>query len=531
VQYQPLDMFHFSAPGVRTYSATMPGYFSIDNGVTDLADFNSTPPGDPSDWAASVLDNAFDSYATSGVNLQITPADFTEMDVLGWDLNPSSTLGGPGDDTLTGGAGDDTLRGNGGTNILNGGPGNDTAAFALAPGNYYVTTTATGYLVQGPGETDTLNSIEQASFDPRGIISMSEFIAESFNPLIYTASYPDLIRAFGNNQAAAVQHWVTQGYYEGRTASFNALDYTASYGDLIRAFGNNQTAAVNHYLTQGFSEGRTVSFNALDYIASYGDLIQAFGTNQTAALNHYVTQGYFEGRTASFNALDYTASYGDLIQAFGNNQTAALNQYITQGFSQGRTASFNAQNYIASYGDLINAFGENQNGALNHYVTQGYYEGRTVTFDPVAYLLTYPDLQNAHLTAQTAATHYIDFGYKEGRSASGAFGTEQTNHVLTLGTQTTDSLTSGDKDWFSINLTAGQSYDLSLSGATSGGIADPFLELHNANGVLVTQDNDSGPGTDALIHYTAASTGTYYLVAESNQPGGAGNYKILAAHV
>jgi Ca2+-binding RTX toxin-like protein len=479
--------------------------------------------------------------------------------------------GSAGNDVLTGGDGDDTLRGGGGTNVLDGRGGNDTAAFSLFPGNYYVTTTGNGYLVQGPGETDTLINIEQASFDPRGIIAMSQFIAESFNPLAYVASYGDLIRGIGANQNAAVTHYMTAGYYEGRTTTFNALQYTASYSDLIRAFGTNQTAAATHYINAGYSEGRRASFNALQYIASYTDLINGLGDNQTAAYEHYIKYGNAEGRSASFNALQYVASYSDLIQGLGDNQTAAYEHYILAGSHEGRSASFNALQYIASYSDLVTGLGDNQTGAYEHYIKYGYGEGRSasfnalaytasyadlihglgdnptaayehyikygnaegrhVIFDPVAYLLSYSDLQNAGLTAQTAAAHYIDAGFQEGRSASGVFGTEQSQHILTLGTQAASSLTSGDKDWFSIDLTAGHTYDLSLSGATPGNLADPFLELRNSHGVLLAQDNDSGPGTDALIHFTASTTtGTYYLVAASNVPGATGNYKVLAAN-
>ena len=575
IQYMPLDLFHFSQPNVRDFIASVPGYFSIDNGVTNLADFNSISPGTPSDWASSVANNAFDAYATPGVILQVTQADITEMDVLGWDLTQSRLIGGPGNDTLTGGEGDDTFHGNGGTDVMAGHGGTDTVALALAPMNYYVTYNADGsYQVRGPGETDLLLNIEQASFDATGqTLSLSQFIAQSFNPLAYAASYEDLIRAFGTNQAAAVNHYMTQGYAEGRTIRFNALEYTASYGDLTRAFGNNQTAALNHYLTQGFYEHRNVSFGALNYVASYGDLIHAFGTDQNAALNHYVTQGYFEGRAPTFNTRQYIASYGDLIQTYGLNLDGALTQYITQGYAAGRTPTFNGLAYIASYGDLIHAFGTNETAALNHYITQGYYEGRQVAFDAMAYiasygdliqafgtdtgaalrhyitqgfnehrvygfdstayLFSYADLQGSTWTAQNVTIQYIQSGYFQGRAADAAYGFEQSNHPLTLGTPTHDALTSGDKDWFSINLTAGHAYDFSLSGlagGVAGGLADPLLELRNDHGVLLTQDNDSGPGADALIHFTAASSGLYYLIASSNTPNSPGNYNILAAN-
>ena len=41
--YYPLDLFHYSAPGVRTFSGTTPGYFSVDNGQTNLNNFSTIP--------------------------------------------------------------------------------------------------------------------------------------------------------------------------------------------------------------------------------------------------------------------------------------------------------------------------------------------------------------------------------------------------------------------------------------------------------------------------------------------------------
>ena len=55
--------------------------------------------------------------------------------------------------------------------------------------------------------------------------------------------------------------------------NFPALDYTASYVDLMQAFGTNTAASFDHYINYGLREGRTVSFDGLDYIASYDDLM------------------------------------------------------------------------------------------------------------------------------------------------------------------------------------------------------------------------------------------------------------------
>jgi Ca2+-binding RTX toxin-like protein len=88
--YEPLDLFHYSAPGVHTYSGTQTGYFSADGGTTNLANFNTNPSGDFGDWASTRLD-AFNAFGTPGVVEPVTSADITAMDVLGWNLASASS--------------------------------------------------------------------------------------------------------------------------------------------------------------------------------------------------------------------------------------------------------------------------------------------------------------------------------------------------------------------------------------------------------------------------------------------------------
>src|SRR5579864_9524579 len=90
--YTPLDLLHYSAPGTRDFSASTPGYFSVDGGTTNLGNFNTNPGGDAGDWAGSVPNNAFDAFSYSGVVNAVTSADLTEMDAIGWNLANS---GGP----------------------------------------------------------------------------------------------------------------------------------------------------------------------------------------------------------------------------------------------------------------------------------------------------------------------------------------------------------------------------------------------------------------------------------------------------
>ena len=51
---------------------------------------------------------------------------------------------------------------------------------------------------------------------------------------------------------------------------------------------------------------------------------------------------------------------------------------------------------------------------------------------------------------------------------------------------------SGDRDWFSVELTAGQTYVLGLQGlgSAAGSLADPYLRLYDKSGTLLAENDD-----------------------------------------
>ncbi len=63
-------------------------YFSIDGGVTAIANFNQSGAGDYGDWASSATPRIQDAFAPPGVQIDIGPAELTALDVIGWDLAP-----------------------------------------------------------------------------------------------------------------------------------------------------------------------------------------------------------------------------------------------------------------------------------------------------------------------------------------------------------------------------------------------------------------------------------------------------------
>lgn len=79
-----------------------------------------------------------------------------------------------------------------------------------------------------------------------------------FNAEFYAAKYPDLAAAFGSNEAALFNHFLTAGMAEGRqgSAEFDVNFYRAAYPDLQAVFGDNLPAYYNHYMTCGKAEGR-----------------------------------------------------------------------------------------------------------------------------------------------------------------------------------------------------------------------------------------------------------------------------------
>jgi hypothetical protein len=88
----------------------------------------------------------------------------------------------------------------------------------------------------------------------------------SFDGLQYIASYGDLVSAFGGAnfkglgaaEDTGAEHFIGNGFGEGRASvTFDAVQYLANYADLQAAFGSNTQAATVHYVTNGYFEGRT----------------------------------------------------------------------------------------------------------------------------------------------------------------------------------------------------------------------------------------------------------------------------------
>ena len=106
-------------------------------------------------------------------------------------------------------------------------------------------------------------------------------------------------------------------------------------------------------------------------------------------------------------------------------------------------------------------------------------------------------------------------------------GNDTTTATLTVGSTVNDLLeVAGDHDWFRIELTAGQSVTVMLTGGT---LNDPYLRIRDANGNLIRENDDTAGTFDSRVSFTAPSTGTYYIDVAAFGSG-TGTYEVAVSN-
>lgn len=129
--------------------------------------------------------------------------------------------------------------------------------------------------------------------------------------------------------------------------------------------------------------------------------------------------------------LSYIATFPDLIRAFGANAEAGANHYENAGHTERRYMAdlFDPVEYLILNADVAQQCGYNSTTAneptvqacgARHYINYGFREGRSWSdLTALSYIASYPDLIRAFgADADAGRKHYLDFGKREGRSIS-----------------------------------------------------------------------------------------------------------------
>jgi hypothetical protein len=129
-------------------------------------------------------------------------------------------------------------------------------------------------------------------------------------------------------------------------------------------------------------------------------------------------------------------------------------------------------------------------------------------------------------TATTTGVYFIDAGtYNNGTTGgynlfiaeaapAGDFvnGTTATTATLAVnGTVNGNIDTSGDRDFYAINLVAGETYIFRTAGTTAADTTDTVLTLRDSAGVQLLSNDDAGDAAFSAIRFTATTTGVHYL--------------------
>jgi hypothetical protein len=333
---------------------------------------------------------------------------------------------------------------------------------------------------------------EDADYSNTGSIYNGVDYSKVYDYNYYINRYEDLRNAFGNDEAAALKHFVIHGMREGRQASpaFDVYSYKNANQDLRIAFGNDLQKYYEHYLIWGYKENRAAQgvervqnpvtrLDGVDYsrvydynyyIEKYADLKNAFGNDDIAALKHFIKYGMKEGRQAkaAFNVIVYRNSNEDLRKVYGNDLQKYYEHYLIWGYKEGRVTQesvvqnpittldgvdyskvYDFNYYINNYSDLKKAFGNDDVAALKHFVKYGMKEGRKASegFDLKIYKSNYADLRRAFGNTQESNKdyymHFVKYGSRECRNAvtvDGIFTTDTKSDIVFVGDSRTVGL-------------------------------------------------------------------------------------------
>ncbi len=144
--------------------------------------------------------------------------------------------------------------------------------------------------------------------------------SSAFSVQSYYREYEDLRRMYGDNLPQYYYHFIRKGSSEGRHGTgcttpvgyaciYKGVDYSAVYDfqyytenhpEVRRAVGDDDEAALRHFVEKGMKKGLRGGkyFDPQIYKARYADVRETCGDNMKAYYEHYLSIGIKQGRVA-----------------------------------------------------------------------------------------------------------------------------------------------------------------------------------------------------------------------------------------
>ena len=103
-----------------------------------------------------------------------------------------------------------------------------------------------------------LSSIPGEPVGTSGALPINFYYIPAADALRYIASYPNLITTIGADYLKGQQLYAANG----GTITFNPFAYLNKYSDIRALYGYDTYAATTHYITTGYYQGRTIAFSS-----------------------------------------------------------------------------------------------------------------------------------------------------------------------------------------------------------------------------------------------------------------------------
>ena len=221
-----------------------------------------------------------------------------------------------------------------------------------------------------------------------------------FNWQSYLNANPDVSKALGYSENAAISHYLNHGQYENRPLKFDWKSYLNANPDVSTALGYSEDAATRHYREYGYKEGRQLSIPAAPSTPStptrkplsveYGQSPTIFGgLDYTEATKNGYSDSEIKNWLQSTNT-PFAAETGSYLGLSSTTPTTPTKQ--TYSLNEKDTALYD--NYVKKYPDLFEAWSNPATNVQKNYSSisdWGYYHYNFGRTDPTKDVRTLED--------------------------------------------------------------------------------------------------------------------------------------------